>query len=520
MNLNNRRVALALGLTFGAIWTGDSVFLEALGPAFSVLYMRCASAVLYLLFLLCAILFYEKHERTAASRSEHLVATENFLVPCCIIGLCCYIAGGTLILFSFGHPYLGFALTKVIGAPLTIGSVYLFGSPGRDNVMRDTAESVMLSFFIFALARFLLSSTLADGTILALASFVLLAAASVLIVQDTSRIRTMLDSLDARNETPEVILRPLHKIMNAPLIAGLLLVSLMLGFVRHGLSAVNPPDAFAILVFVALTMLAVRLYRGGLSLSLFFQIGVICMTAAVLLESLLALSELPLESLLLWCSSAAFETTSMMLCIWTSHNSSRSFFAAIISRVIMVFGHLLGTLIVLGESLLSLQLPGGDTIAPSVLVFIFILMLLFSYRIPTLQVLFFSLPPNDFDAEASPEGAALDAAAEGRAPDEVPNASAVMSKEEQWRDHRRRSCRRVADTYSLTKREIDVLYELSEGRSVSYMADRFVLSPNTVKMHIRHIYQKLDVHSKQEVIDIVNAAGEMVDDDDQQKVVD
>ncbi|MGI6031982.1 MAG: response regulator transcription factor [Coriobacteriales bacterium] len=520
MNSNNRKVALALGLTFGAIWTGDSVFLEALGPAFSVLYMRCASAVLYLLFLLCAKLFYEKHERAAKSRSEHLVASGRFLIPSCIIGLCCYIAGGTLILFNFGHPYLGFALTKIIGAPLTIGSVYLFGSPGRINVMRDTAESVSLSFFIFALARFLMSSTLIDSTISALASFILLAAATALITRETDGVMNLLKDLDARNEKPEVILRPLHKIMNAPLIAGLMLVSLMLGFVRHGLGSVNPPDALIILVFMTLTMLGLYLYKKGLSLSLFFQVGVVCMTAAILLESLLALSKFPLENLLLWYSSAAFETTSMMLCIWTSHNSTRPFFAAIISRTIMVFGHLLGTLIILGEMLLSLEVPGGGTIAPSVLVFIFILMLLFSYRIPTLQVIFFSLPPNDFDAEVSPEGEALNAAAEGRKPDEVPNASAVMSKEEQWRDHRRRSCRRVADTYSLTKREIDVLYELSEGRSVSYMADRFVLSPNTVKMHIRHIYQKLDVHSKQEVIDIVNAAGELVDDDDQQKVVD
>lgn len=148
MNSNNRKVALALGLTFGAIWTGDSVFLEALGPAFSVLYMRCASAVLYLLFLLCGKLFYEKHERTATSRSEHLVASGRFLIPSCIIGLCCYIAGGTLILFNFGHPYLGFALTKIIGAPLTIGCMYLFGSPGRNNVMRDTAESVSLFFHL------------------------------------------------------------------------------------------------------------------------------------------------------------------------------------------------------------------------------------------------------------------------------------------------------------------------------------------------------------------------------------
>ena len=49
-----------------------------------------------------------------------------------------------------------------------------------------------------------------------------------------------------------------------------------------------------------------------------------------------------------------------------------------------------------------------------------------------------------------------------------------------------------------------MLAQIARGRMLGEIADEFVLSKNTVKMHTKHIYQKLDVHSKQEAIEIVN----------------
>ncbi|MFR8044592.1 MAG: helix-turn-helix transcriptional regulator [Eggerthella lenta] len=46
---------------------------------------------------------------------------------------------------------------------------------------------------------------------------------------------------------------------------------------------------------------------------------------------------------------------------------------------------------------------------------------------------------------------------------------------------------------------------LAEGRSSSYIAGELVLSDNTVRSYVKNIYQKLDVHSKQDVIDFVKA---------------
>lgn len=55
--------------------------------------------------------------------------------------------------------------------------------------------------------------------------------------------------------------------------------------------------------------------------------------------------------------------------------------------------------------------------------------------------------------------------------------------------------------FGLTPREVEVFELLAKGRSYRYIENALVLSRNTVKTHIRRIYQKLDIHSQQELID-------------------
>ncbi|SNR36194.1 response regulator [Dokdonia pacifica] len=52
----------------------------------------------------------------------------------------------------------------------------------------------------------------------------------------------------------------------------------------------------------------------------------------------------------------------------------------------------------------------------------------------------------------------------------------------------------------LSKREIDVLEQLSKGLSYTVIADNLILSPSTVRKHIENIYKKLQVHSKIEAV--------------------
>ncbi|WP_080803420.1 helix-turn-helix transcriptional regulator [Arabiibacter massiliensis] len=64
---------------------------------------------------------------------------------------------------------------------------------------------------------------------------------------------------------------------------------------------------------------------------------------------------------------------------------------------------------------------------------------------------------------------------------------------------------RFADAHGLTSRERDIFALFAEGRSAPYIAEMLVLSENTVKTHMRHIYTKCDLHSRQELLDAIEA---------------
>lgn len=65
------------------------------------------------------------------------------------------------------------------------------------------------------------------------------------------------------------------------------------------------------------------------------------------------------------------------------------------------------------------------------------------------------------------------------------------------------SCTALATKAGLTKREEEVMVLFSQGNSKSKIADMLYVSEGTVKTHIKSMYRKLDVHSRQELIDLV-----------------
>lgn len=62
---------------------------------------------------------------------------------------------------------------------------------------------------------------------------------------------------------------------------------------------------------------------------------------------------------------------------------------------------------------------------------------------------------------------------------------------------------RFADAYGLTSRERDIFALFAEGRSAPYIAEMLVLSENTVKTHLRHVYTKCGLHNRQDLLDAI-----------------
>lgn len=66
------------------------------------------------------------------------------------------------------------------------------------------------------------------------------------------------------------------------------------------------------------------------------------------------------------------------------------------------------------------------------------------------------------------------------------------------------SIERLAVKYSLTRREKEVASCLVQGMGVIEISEVLVVSKNTAKTHVNHIYQKCNVHSKEEFAQLVS----------------
>ena len=68
-------------------------------------------------------------------------------------------------------------------------------------------------------------------------------------------------------------------------------------------------------------------------------------------------------------------------------------------------------------------------------------------------------------------------------------------------------CGELAAACGLTPREGEILGYLGRGHGIAFVADALVISESTVRTHIRRILEKTDLHSKQQVIDLIERYG-------------
>lgn len=71
-------------------------------------------------------------------------------------------------------------------------------------------------------------------------------------------------------------------------------------------------------------------------------------------------------------------------------------------------------------------------------------------------------------------------------------------------------CEEIADRYLLSRRETEVMFLLAKGHNAAYIQDRLCISKSTAKTHINHIYRKLNIHTQQELLNMVDEGNDAV----------
>lgn len=65
-------------------------------------------------------------------------------------------------------------------------------------------------------------------------------------------------------------------------------------------------------------------------------------------------------------------------------------------------------------------------------------------------------------------------------------------------------CSELAESCGFTPREKEIFVLLGQGNTIHALSERLFISESTVKFHVKSIYQKLDIHTRQELIDLIN----------------
>lgn len=63
-------------------------------------------------------------------------------------------------------------------------------------------------------------------------------------------------------------------------------------------------------------------------------------------------------------------------------------------------------------------------------------------------------------------------------------------------------CRELVERYKLSNREAEILPYILKGRTSERISQELFISKSTVDTHVRRIYSKMDVHNRQELIDL------------------
>lgn len=75
------------------------------------------------------------------------------------------------------------------------------------------------------------------------------------------------------------------------------------------------------------------------------------------------------------------------------------------------------------------------------------------------------------------------------------------------------AAQRMGEDFGLTNREIEIMCLVGRGRNGTYVQEKLFISKSTFQTHMRNLYKKLDVHSNQELLDVIERYIDQVKDE-------
>lgn len=108
-------------------------------------------------------------------------------------------------------------------------------------------------------------------------------------------------------------------------------------------------------------------------------------------------------------------------------------------------------------------------------------------------------------AEPEEQPRAADVKATPGASDQAPVPATREVEPGPYRDRIAERTPLIKDRFRLSTREAEVMEYIARGYSVARIAEELVVSENTIRTHSKRIYAKLNVHKKQELMDLVNS---------------
>ena len=421
-----------------------------------------------------------------------------------ILGLGLFGTLGGLLLIIAGPYYTGMiwiarialVLNSIASAFIIMKSGQIFGELPPHKILVYALLSLLLasSIFFFVLgSNFFVLIPGGPPLIGTLALFVLapLAAWLTLMKTDTKPEEATRATHSTSKESPKVLPAAFWKLIIAVLIFTLATSSIRSLYVTPQLPLATQVDSnivvFLLAVF-ALTMLIVALrYLRNVNFARIYLITAVLIAAILVITPLLPV-ESGFISVIAGLSASVLDF--MIWCLLAFIVSEKRFSA------ITVFGYGRGIAFAgsgFGWVLGIYVIPGWQdttfgTIFDILLALLVIASAVFLFTEKDYDSLFASISKQKLDLDeyvAETNGKAGKKRDQGRP----------------WLE----ACRHVGGKVRLTEREQQVLEQISLGRSQKFIARRLTISHNTVRTHTGNIYAKLDVHSREQLIEMIEA---------------